>query len=71
MEWPAEIREIYLKGGRFNVGDGKIADFWRDQWCGVISLRDIFPELFNICNEQVGTVALFLQEGRDCHSGDG
>lgn len=35
-----------------------MADFWRDPWCGLRSLKDKFPELLEICNDdQVCSVA--------------
>ncbi|RLN12793.1 putative retroelement [Panicum miliaceum] len=45
------------------LGDGKMTDFWRDQWCGAISFKEMFPEIFKICNDQSGTVAKFATRG--------
>jgi hypothetical protein len=37
-------------------GDGKMISFWCDAWCGLSPLKDTFPIIFNICNEQSITV---------------
>lgn len=34
------------------VGNGENTDFWKDTWCGAVSLKGKFPGLFVICNEQ-------------------
>jgi hypothetical protein len=56
-----KVKDIYLKGRRIKVGNGRLAEFWEGQWCGAVSLKDKFPELYNICNEQVGSVAAFAE----------
>ena len=33
---------------RFKVGSGNRVKFWKDRWCGDVSLRDVFPNLFSI-----------------------
>ncbi|PUZ72532.1 hypothetical protein GQ55_2G401100 [Panicum hallii var. hallii] len=58
-----KVKDIYLKGRRIKVGNGRLAEFWEGQWCGAVSLKDKFPELYNICNEQVGSVAAFAERG--------
>jgi len=40
-----------------------MADFWEDQWCGSVSLKGKFPDLYDICNEKVGSVAEFAGRG--------
>jgi hypothetical protein len=39
------------------VGDGKLTSFWYDDWCGLNPLKDTFPDIFDICNEQNVSVA--------------
>ena len=34
------------------LGNGKNIDFWHDVWCGPLSLKDRFPNLYNICFDQ-------------------
>jgi hypothetical protein len=34
-----------------------------DAWCGHTPLKEKFPELYNICNEQVISVAVIAQMG--------
>jgi hypothetical protein len=52
-----KIKSLYLSGRRMKVGDGRLTSFWHDAWCGKIPLKDSFPEIFHICNEQDITVA--------------
>jgi hypothetical protein len=52
-----KVKELYLAGRYIKVGDGSDTDFWRDSWCGSITLQDKFRCLFKICNEQTGSVA--------------
>lgn len=52
-----------LKGRRIRIGDGKSTDFWRDQWCGSMILSDKFPDLFDTCREQSGSVFDFAKRG--------
>jgi hypothetical protein len=52
-----KIKDIYLAGRRMQVRDGRMTSFWQDAWCGSIPLRDSFPEIFHICNEQNVIVA--------------
>ena len=39
------------------VGNGKDTSFWHDKWCGNVSLKDNFPQLFEINKEQFWSVA--------------
>jgi hypothetical protein len=39
------------------VGNGKLTSLWHDAWCSSQPLRDMFPDIFTICNEQNVTVA--------------
>jgi len=57
------VKDIYLRGRRFKIGNGRSADFWRGRWCGSIALIAKFPELFDICNEQSGSVYEFAAKG--------
>jgi len=45
------------------IGDGEKTDFWRDAWCGSTPLRSIFPDMFDICNEQKIKVAEVARRG--------
>jgi hypothetical protein len=47
-----KVRHIYLKGRSMMVGNGKSTSFWHDKWCGLVSLADKFPELYQISIEQ-------------------
>jgi hypothetical protein len=39
------------------VENGQMIDFWEDPWCGVVSLKDKFRGLYDICTEQNRSVA--------------
>lgn len=47
-----EVKNLYLQGRVMITGDGEKTGFWNYIWCGSITLRDKFLELFRICNEQ-------------------
>lgn len=32
-------------------GDGSCIKFWHDPWCGGLSLKDNFPELYGIASD--------------------
>ena len=45
------------------VGKGEATSFWFDKWCGDFSLKDKFPLLSEINNEQKTTVARMASSG--------
>jgi hypothetical protein len=51
-----QVKEIYLCGRRMQVGSGTLTSFWRDSWCSISPLEDMFPDLFCIYSEQKITV---------------
>jgi hypothetical protein len=51
------VKDLYLCGRKMQVGDGTRTHFWGDSWCGHSPLKDKFPGLFEICNDQDITVA--------------
>jgi hypothetical protein len=51
------VKDLYLCGRKMQVGDGARTHFWGDSWCGHSPLKDKFPDLFEICNDQDITVA--------------
>jgi hypothetical protein len=52
-----------LKGRIISVGDGQSTSFWEDPWCGAVTLKDKFNELFDICTEQDKNVAYMAARG--------
>jgi hypothetical protein len=52
-----QVRDNYLCGRRMQVGSGTLTSFWGDSWCSTSPLKDMFPDLYNIRNEQKTTVA--------------
>jgi hypothetical protein len=47
-----KVRQVYLKGRSMIVGNSKTTSFWHDRWCGLVSLADKFPGLYEISKEQ-------------------
>jgi hypothetical protein len=52
-----KVKQLYLKERIMIVGNGSNTDFWEDPWCGMVTLKDKFKELFDICTEQNRNVA--------------
>jgi hypothetical protein len=57
-----KVRDLYLRGRIMMVGDGNATDFWNDVWCGEMALKEKYPNLFDICNEQCCLVAEMAQK---------
>ena len=53
-----KVRHIYLKGRSMIVGNGKSTSFWHDRWCGLVSLAEKFPRLYEINKEQECSVEI-------------
>jgi hypothetical protein len=51
------VKDIYLCGRKMLVKDGTRTHFWGDCWCDSVSLKQKFPALYDISNEQDITVA--------------
>jgi len=45
------------------VGNGKNTNFWHDKWCGQVSLKDKFPQLYEINLEQNCSVSFNKEVG--------
>ena len=52
-----KIRDFYLAGRKMRICNGELTDFWHDAWCLDSPLKDRFPDLFDICQNQKITVA--------------
>ncbi|GKV40760.1 hypothetical protein SLEP1_g48363 [Rubroshorea leprosula] len=50
------IRDMFVKGFRWEVGDGSRVGFWRDIWVGDKSLRDLCSRLFQLVGDKEGLV---------------
>jgi hypothetical protein len=62
---------VYLKGRAMIVGNGKSTSFLHDRWCGLVSLADKFPRLYEISKEQKCTVEYMKLKIGVLLSGDG
>lgn len=51
----------------FEVGVGTQIHFWHDRWCGNLSLKDVFSDLFSctIDKDALVTLALVSHSGGD------
>ena len=58
-----KVRDIYVKNRVMVIGDRERTDIWSDACCGITPLKDIFPDLFAICNEQKSKVAYVARRG--------
>jgi hypothetical protein len=52
-----------LKGRIISVGDGQSTSFWEGPWSGVVTLKEKFHELFDICTDQDKNVAYMAARG--------
>ena len=46
-----EIRkdwEVVLKNTKFVIGDDSKVSFWKDAWCGEVTLCMVYPTLFSL-----------------------
>ena len=50
------IKEEFLRWGRFRVGDGHATRFWDDRWILDRPLKVIYPNLFNIVRKRKALV---------------
>jgi hypothetical protein len=57
-----KIKDLYL-AGIMKIGNGVDTDFWEDPWCGNVSLKEKFRNLYEINNEQHASVAEMAQRG--------
>jgi hypothetical protein len=60
--WLVGWKCSYLsKGAQLTDGDGSRTCFWTDVWFGAVSLKDSFPELYQITRVKDALVANHLQ----------
>jgi len=57
------VKDTYVLGRKMAVGKGEATSFWFDKWYGDFSLKDKFPLLSEINNEQKTTVARMASSG--------
>jgi len=51
-----KVRNVYLRGRKIIVGNGRKTLFWRDKWLYEKSLEVLFHDLFAMCLKQNITV---------------
>lgn len=51
-----KIKDIYLKGRMISIGNGE-TNFWEDSRCVLVSFKEKFNHLLEICEEQNNSVA--------------
>ena len=55
-----KVKRDFLKFGAFIIKDGSQVRFWEDMWLGNRSLREQYPQLYNIVRKKQDTVAELL-----------
>jgi hypothetical protein len=56
-----KVKDLYMNGRVMMVGRGDTTDFCHDAWCGSLPLKEKYPDLYEICNDQKVTVAMMAQ----------
>jgi hypothetical protein len=51
------IKDQLLGMGNFKLQDGKQIRFWEDRWLGANTLKEQYPNLYNIVHKKSATVA--------------
>ncbi|GLT44934.1 hypothetical protein SLA2020_188070 [Shorea laevis] len=51
------LRNLLVKGFRWELGDGKQVGFWREIWVGDKLLRDLCPRLYELAVKKEGLVS--------------
>ncbi|GKV31443.1 hypothetical protein SLEP1_g40129 [Rubroshorea leprosula] len=61
-----KLRNMLVKGFKWEAGEGNRVGFWSDRWIGDKSLRDLFPRLFALSMKKEGKVSEmgYWEEGR-------
>ncbi|KAK1666246.1 hypothetical protein QYE76_054405 [Lolium multiflorum] len=55
-----KIKHFFKLGAKHLIGDGRRTFFWTDWWCQDRPIKEIFPDLFNICDNPNISVAAAL-----------
>lgn len=55
-----KIRNVYLQGRKNNVKNGQKTLFWQDTWLYDQPLNLLYPDLFNMCEQQNILVSQFM-----------
>ena len=52
-----KVKDTFLNHGSFHLNDGNQKRFWEDKWIGNHTLREQYPDLYNIVRKKHATVA--------------
>ena len=55
-----KVKDVYMSGRKVNINKGDLARVWHDPWVDNGILRERFPVLYDICQDQDCTVASFV-----------
>ena len=55
-----KVKNDFLKFGSFIIKDGSQIRFWEDVWLGNTTLREQYPQLYNIARKKQDTIADIL-----------
>jgi hypothetical protein len=54
------VKEEFFSFRCFQIQDGRVIRFWEDFWLGVTTLKEQYPNLYNIVRRKDATVAKIL-----------
>lgn len=52
-----KVRDLYIQGREYIVGDGKRISFWKDKWLYDQTLESLFPDLYKMAQQHDITLA--------------
>ena len=55
-----KVKDVYMAGRKVNINKGDLARVWHDPWVDNGILRERFPVLYDICQDQDYTIASFV-----------
>ena len=55
-----KVKDVYIAGRKVNINKGDLARVWHDPWVDNGILREHFPVLYDICQDQDCTIASFV-----------
>ena len=66
----ASLMKVKANFLTFIIKDGSQIRFWEDAWLGNRSLREQYPQLYNIVRKKQNTVAEVLSSGTPIYLGE-
>jgi hypothetical protein len=54
------LKKIFFSFRSFQLQDGRVIRFWEESWLGTTTLKEQYPNLYNIVRRKDATVAEIL-----------